>query len=146
MPMASSSLQPLGLAALAKLIWASQSTAWRRFIAHCGVERRVPSDMMALGDATLFDPASLIRSLYGIDTQKESYDGWPCSHKLAMESNVELWRECGRDPCHLKSRGVKWFSAMLTSKPSIATSSSGSPTKPRWNNDNEPHKDLLSPH
>jgi prepilin-type N-terminal cleavage/methylation domain-containing protein/prepilin-type processing-associated H-X9-DG protein len=114
---------------------------------------RVPSDMMALGDATLvWTPASLIRSLYGIDTQKESYDGMAL---LDINSRNGVERpnyggSAGVIRATLKRHGgrynVVFCDAHVEAIHRDKLFRKSDEALKRWNNDNEPHKDLLSPY
>ena len=114
---------------------------------------KAPSDMIALGDATLsWTPASFLRLLYGLDTKKDGYDGW-----ALMDINT---RNVEERPNYAGSAGV--IRATLrrhNGRYNIAFCDGHAEaihrTKlfqetdtglKRWNNDNEPHENLLVPH
>jgi prepilin-type N-terminal cleavage/methylation domain-containing protein/prepilin-type processing-associated H-X9-DG protein len=112
---------------------------------------RAPSDMIALGDATLvWTPAALLRDLYGLDTTKDSYDGMALID-INSRNGVErpnyagsqgviratLKRHSGRYNivfCDAHVEGIR--RDKLFEKTDTALS--------RWNNDHEPHADLLT--
>ena len=113
---------------------------------------QVPSDMIAVGDATLvWTPAALLRALYGTRDERDSYDGMGLidinSRNGVQRPNyvgstgvisATLKRHDGRYNIafcdgHVEAiRGAKLFDRTETALR-------------RWNNDHEPHADLLHP-
>jgi prepilin-type processing-associated H-X9-DG protein/prepilin-type N-terminal cleavage/methylation domain-containing protein len=113
---------------------------------------RVPSDMIAFGDATLiWTPAALMRMLYGENYDRDGYDGMAL---IDINSRNAVER-----PNYVGSHGV--ISATLkrhSGRYNIAFCDGhiegihrdrlfrkSDETLRRWNNDNEPHAELLHP-
>jgi prepilin-type N-terminal cleavage/methylation domain-containing protein/prepilin-type processing-associated H-X9-DG protein len=113
---------------------------------------RVPSDMIAVGDATLiWTPAALSRALYGTEDSRDGYDGMglidinsrngvqrPNYAGSAGVIDATLKRHSGRyniafGDGHVE--GVRRKTLFARSESSLR----------RWNNDHEPHQDLLHP-
>ncbi|MHB8522963.1 MAG: H-X9-DG-CTERM domain-containing protein [Limisphaerales bacterium] len=109
-----------------------------------------PSDMIAIGDATLiWDPAGEIRLLYSLDNSQDSYDGMalldinsrngverPNYAGSAGVIKATLARHSGRYNivfCDGHVEGIR--RDQLFEKSDAALS--------RWNNDHQPHADLL---
>jgi prepilin-type N-terminal cleavage/methylation domain-containing protein/prepilin-type processing-associated H-X9-DG protein len=113
---------------------------------------RVPSDMIAFGDATLiWTPAALMRMLYGDHYDKDGYDGMALidinSRNAVERPNyagsagviaATRKRHAGRYNiafCDGHIEGISRDRLFQKSDESLR----------RWNNDNEPHADLLHP-
>jgi len=112
---------------------------------------KVPSDMMALGDATLiWTPAGLQRALYQHDSTQDSYDGMALLD-INSRNGVErptyagspgiiratLARHNGRYNiafCDGHVQGIARNALFQQVDPALA----------RWNNDHEPHGELLT--
>jgi prepilin-type N-terminal cleavage/methylation domain-containing protein/prepilin-type processing-associated H-X9-DG protein len=113
---------------------------------------RVPSDMIAFGDATLiWTPAGLMRMLYGDQYDNDSYDGMALidinSRNAVERPNyvgsagvvaATLKRHSGRYNIAFCDGHVEGIHRDLLFRREDRTLR-------RWNNDNEPHADLLHP-
>ncbi|MCI0540834.1 MAG: prepilin-type N-terminal cleavage/methylation domain-containing protein [Verrucomicrobiales bacterium] len=114
---------------------------------------QAPSDMIALGDATLsWTPASKLREFFAIETEKDGYDGWalldinirnfherPNFQGSQGVIRATLRRHSGRYNvgfCDGHVEGVQRNKLFLEIDTALR----------RWNNDNEPHANLLNPH
>jgi prepilin-type N-terminal cleavage/methylation domain-containing protein/prepilin-type processing-associated H-X9-DG protein len=114
---------------------------------------QAPSDMMALGDATLsWTPASQLRELFSLETTKDGYDGWALLdinvHNFQERPGFQgskgvvratLKRHSGRYNvvfCDGHIESIKRNKLFLESDDALK----------RWNNDNEPHENWLMPH
>jgi prepilin-type processing-associated H-X9-DG protein/prepilin-type N-terminal cleavage/methylation domain-containing protein len=112
-----------------------------------------PSDMIAVGDATLqWSAASIINSYYGLSETKDSYDGWALLdiNIRNLEERPNFSGSKGVIDATLKRHGGRYNIAfgdghveML--KRAKLFEESDTALK-RWNNDNAPHADLLMPH
>ena len=111
-----------------------------------------PSDMIALGDATLiWDPAAILRLLYGLSTTSDSYDGMALldinTHNGVERPNyagsagviqASLRRHNGHYNivfCDAHVEAIRHDQLYLTNTATLQ----------RWNNDHQPHPDLLHP-
>jgi len=113
---------------------------------------RVPSDMIAMGDATLvWTPGALLRVLYSVPVEKDGYDGMALID-INSRNGVErpnyaggpgviaatLKRHGGRyniSFCDGHVEGIHRDKLFRRTDEELR----------RWNNDNEPHADLLYP-
>jgi prepilin-type N-terminal cleavage/methylation domain-containing protein/prepilin-type processing-associated H-X9-DG protein len=124
---------------------------WRLRVADSRIKS--PSDMIALGDANLaWTPAGALRALYSIDKRDDGYDGW-----ALLDINARNFQE---RPNFAGSKGViratmkrhhgrynlvfcdGHTESVRRDKLFEQTDSA----LKRWNNDNEPHADLLRPY
>jgi prepilin-type N-terminal cleavage/methylation domain-containing protein/prepilin-type processing-associated H-X9-DG protein len=114
---------------------------------------KVPSDMMALGDATLiWTPAAIQRALYKNNATQDSYDGMAMLD-INSRNGVEranyvgskgiihatLARHSGRYNvvfCDDHVQGIARNELFQKADPALA----------RWNNDHQPHSELLTPY
>jgi prepilin-type N-terminal cleavage/methylation domain-containing protein/prepilin-type processing-associated H-X9-DG protein len=111
----------------------------------------VPSDMIAVGDATLsWDAAGVLKTYFDISVSKDSYDGW-----ALLDINTRNFQE---RPNFAPSAGtIKATSRRHSGRYNVVFCDDHveglrremlfEPTDralQRWNNDNEPHADLLS--
>jgi prepilin-type N-terminal cleavage/methylation domain-containing protein/prepilin-type processing-associated H-X9-DG protein len=113
---------------------------------------RVPSDMIAFGDATLiWTPAALMRMLYGENFDRDSYDGMALidiNSRNAVERpnyagspgvvSATLKRHSGR-------YNIAFCDGHIEGIPRDRLFQKSDETLRRWNNDNEPHADQLHP-
>jgi prepilin-type N-terminal cleavage/methylation domain-containing protein/prepilin-type processing-associated H-X9-DG protein len=114
---------------------------------------KAPSDMIALGDATLvWTPAALLRALYGLDTTKDSYDGMALVD-INVRNGVERPTYSGSQgviKATMKRHGgrynVVFCDAHIEGIKRDTLFSKSDDALKRWNNDNEPHANLLSPY
>jgi prepilin-type N-terminal cleavage/methylation domain-containing protein/prepilin-type processing-associated H-X9-DG protein len=114
---------------------------------------QAPSEMIALGDATLcWTPASSLRDLFSVNTTADGYDGWalldinmhdyqerPSFGKGQLVIQATLKRHSGLYNvafCDGHIEGIKRNKLFQENESNLR----------RWNNDNEPHADLLNPH
>ncbi len=114
---------------------------------------QAPSDMIALGDSTLaWTPAGALSALYSIDPKQDGYDGWglldinlrnfhekPGFSGSPGVIDATLKRHNGRYNvafCDGHSEGIDRRKLFQESDAALR----------RWNNDNQPHADLLRPH
>ena len=113
---------------------------------------KAPANMYAIGDATLsWTPAAALRMLYDLDTRKDGYDGW-CLMDVNIRNFHErpnfagspgvikatLARHSGRYNivfCDGHVEGIRRDKLFEKSDDALR----------RWNNDNEPHADMLTP-
>jgi len=112
-----------------------------------------PSDMIAIGDAPLsWTPAALLRRTYGVQVTSDGYDGWglldfntrnmeerPGFAGSAGVLRGTMNRHQGRYNiafCDGHGETIKRDDLFKEADPNLR----------RWNNDNEPHGDLLLPH
>lgn len=110
----------------------------------------VPSDMIALGDATLSHDASMvIMAYFGLESAKDSYDGWSLldinTRNFQERPNftpsdgvikATLKRHSGRYNivfCDGHVEGIHRNNLFKAEDHALR----------RWNNDNEPHEDLM---
>ena len=112
---------------------------------------RAPSDMIALGDATLvWTPAALARALYATDTTKDTYDGMALVD-INSRNGVERPNYAGSQgviQATLRRHNGRYnivfcdahVEAIHRDKLFLKTDTALS----RWNNDHEPHADLLT--
>ncbi|MSU62379.1 MAG: prepilin-type N-terminal cleavage/methylation domain-containing protein [Pedosphaera sp.] len=114
---------------------------------------KAPSDMIALGDANLsWTPAVFLRQLYGMDTTKDGYDGWALLdiNVRNLEERPSYAGSAGVVRATLKRHGgrynVAFCDAHTESIRSDRLFKKDDSALRRWNNDNEPHADKLSPH
>jgi prepilin-type processing-associated H-X9-DG protein len=114
---------------------------------------KVPSDMLAFGDATLsWTPAGLLRLLYGIKTSKDGFDGWGLLdiNTRNLEERPAFGGSKGVIQATLKRhRGrynVVFCDGHAETIPRAKLFAEQDTTLRRWNNDNLPHEDLLLPH
>lgn len=113
---------------------------------------RVPSDMIAFGDATLiWTPAALMRFLYGEQHDRDSYDGMALID-INSRNGVERPNYAGSAgviDATLKRHGGRYNIAFcdghIESIHRDVLFQREDRTLRRWNNDNEPHADLLHP-
>lgn len=115
-----------------------------------GSQVRSPSNMIAIGDANLISAFPLyIKKLYGIDIEKETYSGaglldinkrYAFQRKswLASTNIIEatLRRHSGR-------YNVGFCDGHIESIPRLRLFERSDSALRRWNNDNQPHADLL---
>jgi prepilin-type N-terminal cleavage/methylation domain-containing protein/prepilin-type processing-associated H-X9-DG protein len=113
---------------------------------------RVPSDMIAVGDATLiWTPGPLARALYNTEDARDSYDGMglidinsrngverPNYAGSAGVISATVRRHQGRYGVAFCDGHVEGIRREKLFEPSDAALR-------RWNNDHEPHEDLLHP-
>jgi prepilin-type N-terminal cleavage/methylation domain-containing protein/prepilin-type processing-associated H-X9-DG protein len=112
---------------------------------------KVPSDMIAFGDATLvWTPAAIIRGLYDVPRREDSYDGMalldinsrngverPNYFGSAGVIRATMKRHSGRYSVVFCDGHVEFIRRdKLFQKTETALK--------RWNNDNEPHAELLT--
>lgn len=112
-----------------------------------------PSDMIAMGDATLsWTAAGLLRSFYKIQTDKDGYDGW-----ALLDINT---RNLQVRPSYTGSKGVieatrrrhngrynlAFCDGHVESIKDEHLFRESDTALKRWNNDNQPHADQLMPH
>jgi prepilin-type N-terminal cleavage/methylation domain-containing protein/prepilin-type processing-associated H-X9-DG protein len=114
---------------------------------------KAPSDMIAIGDATLsWDLAGVIQAFYSIGLNHDSYDGWglldintrdleerPNYGGSAGVVQATLLRHGGHYNivfCDAHVEGIKRDPLFQKNDPALR----------RWNNDHEPHADLLMPY
>ena len=112
-----------------------------------------PSGMIAMGDATIaWTPAGALEGLYGIETQEDGYDG-----RTLLDINLRNFHE---RPNFRPSVGVVSATKKRHSGRYNITFGDGHSetisrsnlyletdySLARWNNDNEPHADLLNAH
>lgn len=113
----------------------------------------VPSDMIAVGDANIsWTPAVFLRQLYGLTTREDGYDGW-----ALLDINV---RNLEERPSYAGSKGVvratqrrhrgqyniAFCDGHVESIKSERLFRKDDASLRRWNNDHEPHADLLTVH
>ena len=114
---------------------------------------KAPSDMIALGDANLsWTPAVFLRQLYGMDTTKDGYDGWALLdiNVRNLEERPSYAGSAGVIRATRKRHGGRYNVAFCDGhtesiRPDRLFKKDDS-TLRRWNNDNEPHTNKLSPH
>ena len=111
-----------------------------------------PSDMIAIGDANLvWTKKTLLRLFYGIDAQEDGYDGWALLDINTRNRNerpgyagaegsiqATLRRHKGRFNTLFVDGHAETIPRDLLFKKSDETLR-------RWNNDHQPHADLLLP-
>ncbi len=114
---------------------------------------KAPSDMIALGDATLsWTPASFLRMLYGLDTKKDGYDGWALLdiNTRNVEERLNYAGSAGVIRATLRRHNGRYNIAFCDGHAeAIQRTKLFQETEvglKRWNNDNEPHANLLVPH
>jgi len=142
----------LGLGgALAKVAWNDQFTGLDGNIFRINESQvQVPSDMIAMGDATLsWDLPGIIQKYYGVHLPQASYDGWGLldvntrngeeRSNFAGSAGVisaTLKRHNGRYNigfCDGHVEGIRRDTLFQKSDQTLQ----------RWNNDHKPHPDLL---
>lgn len=112
-----------------------------------------PSDMIAVGDATLsWTAAALLRKYYNLQRTDDGYDGWGL-----LDINT---RNLEVRPGYAGSKGViqatlnrhhnryniAFCDGHVEAIPNDKLFAETDATLRRWNNDNEPHQNLLIPH
>ena len=113
---------------------------------------KAPSDMIAIGDANLaWTPASFLRVLYGIPATKDGYDGWALLdiNTRNQEIRSSFAGSKGVIEATRRRHGGNYNIAFADGhaesiKDGLLFHESDAALK-RWNNDNEPHADLLLP-
>jgi prepilin-type processing-associated H-X9-DG protein len=113
---------------------------------------KVPSDMIAFGDATLiWNPAGWARALYDIDLEKDSYDGMSLID-INSRNGVERPNYAGSAGViaatlrrHKGRYNVGFCDGHVESIHRDKLFVKSDRALQRWNNDNEAHKDLLYP-
>jgi prepilin-type processing-associated H-X9-DG protein/prepilin-type N-terminal cleavage/methylation domain-containing protein len=113
---------------------------------------RVPSDMIALGDATLiWTPAALLRMLYTVPVQRDGYDGMALID-INSRNGVERPNYAGGPgviEATLKRHGgrynISFCDGHVEGIHRDALFRRTDEALRRWNNDNQPHADLLYP-
>ncbi|MFM1943359.1 MAG: hypothetical protein RI897_2341 [Verrucomicrobiota bacterium] len=113
---------------------------------------RAPSDMIAIGDATLiWVPNAMMRGFYGTTDERDGYDG-----KGLIDINV---RNGVERPNYFGSTGIldanrkrhnnrvntTFGDGHVESIPAHQLYAKSPEALRRWNNDHEPHEDLLQP-
>lgn len=113
---------------------------------------RVPSDMIAFGDATLiWTPAALMRMLYGDTYDQDGYDGMALID-INSRNAVERPNYAGSSGVIAATRkrhsgryNIAFCDGHIESISRDRLFQKSDETLRRWNNDNEPHADLLHP-
>jgi prepilin-type N-terminal cleavage/methylation domain-containing protein/prepilin-type processing-associated H-X9-DG protein len=113
---------------------------------------RVPSDMIAFGDATLiWTPAALMRMLYGESFDRDSYDGMALID-INSRNGVERPNYVGSAGVisatlkrHSGRYNIAFCDGHIEGIPRDRLFRRTDDSLRRWNNDNEPHAGLLHP-
>jgi prepilin-type N-terminal cleavage/methylation domain-containing protein/prepilin-type processing-associated H-X9-DG protein len=113
---------------------------------------RVPSDMIAVGDATLiWTPAALMRLLYGDQYDKDGYDGMALLD-INSRNGVERPNYAGSPGVisatlkrHSGRYNIAFCDGHVEGVPRDSLFRKSDTELRRWNNDHEPHADLLHP-
>jgi prepilin-type N-terminal cleavage/methylation domain-containing protein/prepilin-type processing-associated H-X9-DG protein len=114
---------------------------------------KAPSDMIALGDATLsWTPAALLRQFYKTNVTQDGYDGWGMMdvNTRNLEERSSFAGSKGVIRATMKRHHGRYNVTFCdghveTIRRDKLFEKSDSALR-RWNNDNEPHEDLLLPH
>ena len=113
---------------------------------------RVPSDMIAVGDATLvWTPAAILRLLYDGPFDKDSYDGMALLD-INSRNGVERPNYAGSAGViaatlrrHSSRYNIAFCDGHVEGVPRATLFRKADDSLRRWNNDNEPHADQLHP-
>jgi prepilin-type N-terminal cleavage/methylation domain-containing protein/prepilin-type processing-associated H-X9-DG protein len=114
---------------------------------------QAPSDMMAIGDATLsWDAAGVISDFFHVKVSSQSFDGWALLdiNSRNFEERSNFAPSTGVVQATLKRHNgrynVSFCDAHVESIRRDKLFQKTDDALRRWNNDNQPHPDLLSPY
>ena len=113
---------------------------------------QIPSDMIAIGDASIiWHPKMLVRAFYEIPVTQDSYDGMALLD-INSRNGVERKNYAGSEGViratlkrHSGRYNVVFCDGHVEGIPRVKLFEPADRALRRWNNDNEPHADLLTP-